>query len=338
VEVQDGEPRTDGVKVDIREEMVLPEYKGNALTSDVEDVTGSDREEAIKCLLDRQAKFEDLTVQPVAAGDLVSIDFSATSDGTPLKEIDVAAESMGEGTDFWCRADDQAFVPEIGEVLPGLNVGEETEVSAQMADDFVVEALQGKTIDYKVTVKGIRAKILPELDEEMLKKLGVEDEDGLKQRVKEDLEQQNKNADENRLRREIETFLMSNTNFELPESVVAREAARQVQQIVSNATQQGMSEDQFAENREEIMNQANEGAMTSTKLRYILTEIAAKENITTDEQELKQEMMYMAYSYGMQPGELEKRLEENGTSEEFRTDVIVRKAMQFLVDAADISE
>lgn len=338
IQVKVGEPLSFAVTVDVKPDFTLPEYKGIALTRQKKDISDADVDEALEGLRERQASFEDVTDRAVVTGDLVQVDFTGTLDGKPLAELDAKAEGVGEGKDFWLQADENAFIPEIGEALPGLNIGETTDVTATFADDFVVDALQGKSVDYKVTVKGVRGRVLPEVDAAFLEKIGVESEEDLRTKLKENLVEQDKHSDDARLRGEIEKFLMESTELDLPESVVAQEANRQIRRIVDQATRQGMSEDQFETQREEILGSAQKAAQEAVKMRYILTRVAKNESLEVNSQEVQREMAMMAYGYGMQPADLERQIKENNAMEDFRGDILVRKAITWLLDNANISE
>ena len=337
ISVNVGEDLSFDVTVDVAPAFELPAYEAISLTREAKEISDADIDEAVEELRGRKATFEDVIDAPVGEGDIVQIDFVGRLDGTPLKEIDEAMGGIGEGIDFWAQANEESFIPEIGAALPGLNVGDTTEISAEFADSFAVEGVAGKTVAYTVTVKAIRGKVLPELDEAFLKDAEVETVDALREQTKERLEADAKRQDDGRLHGEIEKFLLENTTLDLPESVLAQEAAQQVQRIVNDASRQGMTDENFAEQREDIMGHANQAAERSVRLRYILARVGKEQDISVSEAEVKQEMAMMAYMYGMTPADLEKRIEENGSADDFRADVSMRKTMTWLFENAAIT-
>jgi trigger factor len=338
IKVSLDEPFSYSITVDVKPEIALPDYKGIKLKREAVELTNDEVEERIDSLREQRASYDEVTDRPVAKGDMVQIDFTTTLDGTPLAEAAPDAIGLDKGDDFWLQADENAFIPELGEALAGLAIGEERDIKIAFDENFASEALQNKEVVFHVTVKGIRGRVLPELDEEFLKPFQVADATQFRQKIKDSLLAEKQQQQEGNLRREIEKFLVENTTFDLPESDVDEAANRQVRRIINDMSRQGVPEDKMMEQKDEIVEAARQTAQTAVKLRYILLQIADKEEISVSDNELKREMAMMAYAYGMKPQDLEKELGEESAREEFRGDVIMRKTMQHLFDAADISE
>ncbi|MCC5848581.1 MAG: trigger factor [Verrucomicrobia bacterium] len=338
ISVKPGEDMSYSITVDIKEDFSLPEYKGISLKKQTAEVADEEVDKQIDELREQRATFEDIDDRAICRGDMAQIDFTATLDGAPLLEAVPEAVGLDKGDDFWIQADENAFIPELGEGLAGMNIGDSTDINVKFDDKFAVEALRGKEVDFNVTVKNIRARVLPEIDEEFIKPFQVKDADEFRAKIRDSIQSQKDQGEQNRLRREIEKFLLDNTTLELPESAVNEAADRQIRRIINDMSQQGMPEAQIMEQKDAIVEAAKGSAANNVKLRYILLKIADAEKITVIDADLKREMSMMAYAYGMKPADLEKELGDNNAKEEFRGDILMRNTLQQLFDLATISE
>ena len=336
IEVKEGEPLAYSVTVDIRPDISLPTYKGMALKREVEAVADSELDDRINGLREQRADFEDVTDAPVARGDMAQIDFTGSLDGSPLEEAVPEAKGLGEGKDFWLQATDEAFIPELGLGLAGLSIGDTETIAVSFNETFVVEQLRGKDVSFEVTVKAIRARKLPELNDEFFESMGVKDEAEFKERISESLVAEKERAADGKLTQDIEAFLLENTTFDLPESMVAQASQHQIQRIADDLQRQGQGEEALMEQKDEILKSAEESAQRQVKLRLILQLIAEGEDISVSDPELEREITMLAYAYSMKPEELKKRMQENQQLEDLRGDVVCRKVVQFIQDNAEI--
>jgi trigger factor len=336
IEIEEGKALTYSVTVDVRPEFTLPEYKGIELSRNREDVKESEVDERIESLREQRADFEDVEDRPVSRGDMAQIDFTGSLDGTPLEEVIPEAKGLGEGKDFWLQASDEAFIPELGLGLAGLSIGDKETITTTFDDSFVVEQLRGKEVSFDVDVKAIRARKLPELDEEFFKSLGVENEKEFRKQIADSLEAEKDRAADGKLRETIESYLLGKTSFELPESLVSSTTQQQIQQIASEMQRSGIAEDKLMEQKDELLETAKTKAERQVQLRLILQQIAEKEEIQVSDSEFKREMTMMAYAYSMQPDELERTLKENNQLDDLRGDIVCRKVVQLIQDEAVI--
>lgn len=333
IEVKPGEAMRYSITVDLVPEISLPDYASFRLQPTEVEIVEAEVQERIDALREQRASFEDVT-RPVCRGDMVQIDFTATVDGTPLLEVAPEAIGLDQATDFWLAADENAFIPELGEGLAGLGIGESSTIPVTFDDKFAEEALRGKTVSFAVTVKAVRGRVLPELDEEFIKPFQVETVEAFLEKVKESLAEDKKREQETALYSQLEDFLMQNTEVELPESAVDIEANQQLHRLIQQFSRQGAKDDQILEQKEKIVEVSRDRAQTQVKMRYILKQIAEKEAISVSSSEVSREIAMTAYGYGMKPADLEKELATNNTRENFETDLLMRKTMKHLFDLA----
>lgn len=337
IQVKEGEPLAYSVTVDVQPEVSLPEYKTLSLEKSTEDVTDAEVDERIESLREQRADYEEVEDRPVARGDMAQIDFTGTLDGRPLEEAEPEAKGLGEAMDFWLQASDEAFIPELGLGLPGMAIGDERDIDVTFQDDFVVENLRGQAVKYHVKVKAVRARKLPELNKEFFDALGVESEDAFRGQIVDSLKAEKDRDAEGKLRRDIETFLLDNTRFDLPESMVEEASRQHVRRIADDLQRGGQDENQVLEKKDEIMETAKSAAERQVKLRLILYKVAAEEGLQVTDNEVNREISMLAYAYSMERDELEKRLRQQNQLDDLRGDILCRKAMQTIQDAADIS-
>jgi trigger factor len=342
IDVQDVEFSSDeGLRfkalVDIAPEFKLPKYKKISLKRESTDVSDEDVDKTMKEIMERFARFEDVTDQPVSSGDLVQIDYDAESDGKPLADDVEDARDIGSGKDFWVPTGESEFVPGINAALEGVAIGENLSLDVTFPEDYHVASVAGKSAVYKLTVKGIRTRVLPELNEEFLKRFEVESEDALRARIRTDLEEAAEAREVGRLKDEIGRFLLAKTDMDLPESLVEREANAFVRDVLTRAAQQGGSREMLEQHRDEILGSATKGAQDRVKLSYIIDRVAKEEEIEANDDDVEQRLSVMAGRYGMPVDRFRVEWEKQDEGlEQIRGEAKSEKVMDFLVENAKI--
>ena len=325
------------ILLDVKPEVNLPEYKGVSVTKEAAEVKDENIDAAIDNVRQQMAKYEDITDgRAVSAGDLVQVNFEGKVGDKPVKDFSDTAAGIGEGEDFWVRADENAFIPEFAEGLLGVASGDTAVFDVNFPEDFSVEELRGTTASYSVDVLAIRERILPEVDEEFCKRMGVDNAEALREEVSKDLQSQLDNSLKNKMMSEIQEWLLSNITVEIPESTLQQETQNNIQDIVRKSTSDGESEDSIKEHKDEIFNNAQEAATKTLQMRYILGAIAAKEEIDATGKEMKEEIARISQMYGVDEAVIRERIAENGSDDMVKADVVARKTMDFLFDNADV--
>lgn len=334
--IEHGQPMTFTVDVEVRPKFSLPEYKGIALAEEAVDVKDEAVQETIDRILEQHAKYEDVEGREVAEGDLAQVDFEGTFDGKALEEIDEKAAGLGKADDFWVRTDDDSFIPGLAQAVIGKSIGDTVEFEATFPDDFGLDALSGKSVNYTVSLKAIKEKQTPEIDEEMLKLFQVDSEDELRNRIKEDLTTQAKEADQGRLRDGIADFLLENTDIDVPETQVTQETKHAIQSIVSENMRRGIDQSVMAEKQDEIFDNASEGAKKRVKLNYIMTHIAQENEISIDDDDVELEIARLATMYGTAPKEIRKQINDNNSMPAVKEGILIEKTYDFILENAKL--
>jgi trigger factor len=219
-----------------------------------------------------------------------------------------------------------------------MDVDEEKELTVQFPDDFRVDAVAGRQGVYTTRVKGIREAVLPEIDEEFLKRFDVESPEELRRKVREDMEEAAEQADQRNLRQELGKFLISKTRLDVPASIVEQETRLMVRDIVQRSAMQGTSREQIEEQHEQIMSAAAASSADRVKLSYILSRIADEEGVTVTEEEVDGRIGEMSARYGMSVEQFKAELDKRNTLEQLETDMRNEKTMDFLLEHAKIKK
>ncbi len=321
-------------------EFTLPEYKGLEIEVPKAEITDEIIAQNLEQLQQRFADYEDVESRPIEDGDLVVVDYTSTIDGKPLDEIaGEQAKTLAENKGYWIRIEEEAFFPGFTDALVGVSPGEDKEINVTLPNDFPIEAIREKDAVFQVTVNEIKKEVLPELNDEFAAKLDpgktLEELKGL---IKDDLEmRQKRQLEEYKVNATLEA-LGEKIDFELPEEMLKSEAQSQADQMVQQATQSGTPEEELAERQDEIIENANIRAKNSIKTNFLLQEIAEAEKLQISNQELMQRITLMAKQAKEPTKKYIKQLQKNGQIANVRQNMLLGKAVDFLVDNASITE
>ncbi len=329
--------------LDVPPTFKLPKYRKIVVQNQATDVTEAEIDEAIQSVLRRMARYGDAESGPIEDQDLVQIDYQGTAaDGTDL-ELGESAENGKEllgGEDFWLPvAGDNELIPGLTEALKGHEVGQTFGFDAMFPEDFRVASLAGKPCCYQITVKGHRKLVVPELNEEILKRMEVESEAALRTRIQTDLEAVKREQAENRKREQVSQYLLENTKLEVPASVVEQERTALLRSLLTRMAQQGATREMLDQHRDDIMASVSRQAEERVKLRYILESIAEEEQIQVSPEDGETAMQAMASQHGMPVEKLRAEIDkqEDGL-EHFQQDVRRDKVYAFLLAEAKIKD
>ena len=334
-----GQPLPYSVTVDVPPTFELPDYKGIALEGTKVAVRDDEVEGTLKGMLERQAKFEDVTGRAVQKGDLVQVDYVGTSEGKPVAEIAAGAAGLGKMDGYWMLVEDEhALLPGLGEALVGANVGETKQAVVNFPAEFSRKELAGKTAEYTVTVKALRERKVPANFESLLKPFGVENEEQLRARIRKDLEALKQDNEQRKRRDGAAQWLLSNVVFDVPESIVQRVTQNTVYDVVSQNVKRGIAQTEIEAHRGEIFESAKRTAGNEVKLRYILHKVADAENLDVNAAELDAEIARLATQSRLTPIQARTQLQKNGRLEGLREMIRRDKALDFVLAQAKVSE
>ena len=325
--------------LDVKPTFKSPKYKKISITSQPVEVKDADVDEAIEGILQRMARYVDAESGSVADQDLVQIDYEAKSrDGSALGLTGEGVAELTEGKEYWLPvAGDNELIPGLLDALRGQEIGAAVQFTAVFPPDYRVADLAGKEIAYDVQIKGLRKMQVPALDEEVLKRIGMESEEALRARVRTDLEAARQEQEDMRKREEVNRFLLENTKLSVPESQVANERSTLLRSLLTRMAQQGATREMMEQHRDEVMANVSRQAEERIKLQYILEQIAAEEELSVAGEDVEAAFAKLAERHGMPVERLRAEVEkqEHG-KEQFESDVLRDKVIDFLMGQAKI--
>jgi trigger factor len=337
-----GEAFSFSLAVDVEPEFELPAYKGLEVEAKQVEISDDAVTQAIDRYLESMGKYEDLTEdRPVKEGDMVAVDYTATVDGKPMAEVAEKAKGLATGTDFWVIANEEySFLPGFGPQLGGLKVGAAKDVSVTFEAQSPIEELRGQTAVFAATVKKIRARAKPALNEELFKQLGAKDEADLRATFKNMLQAEADRQELTRRRNLLMEALMKNATLDVPESEAHEESNRIVYEMVEENTRRGVSEQEIRDNLSKISESAKKAAQDRLKLRYLLKRIAREEKLDVAEAEVAALLAQYAARSGAQSGKewLQKaKLKEAEVRKGLRADLLTTKTIDALMGHAKLT-
>ena len=330
VQAEAGKPFIFTAEVALKPEVKLGTYKG--VKVEKTDVTVTDEDVEAKLNQERENNARTITVEDRAVkdGDMTVIDFEGFVDG-------VAFEG-GKGENYPLTIGSGSFIPGFEEQLVGAELNKEVEVNVTFPEDYHAEELAGKPAVFKCTVKEIKEKELPELDDEFASE--VSEFDTLaeyKEDVKKNLTE--KKAEDARRAKEDAAVdkVIENAQMDIPEAMIETQTRQMLDDFARRMQSQGLSMEQYfqftGQSMDKMMEDMKPQALKRIQTRLVLEKIAEVENIQPTEEEVNEEISKMAEMYKMEADKLKDLIGEN-EMEQMKKDMAVQKAVTLVADAA----
>ena len=337
-----GEPFSFSLAVDVEPDFELPAYKGIEVDAKKVEISDDAVTQALDRYLENMGKYEDLAeARPVKEGDMVAVDYTATVDGKPMAEVSEKAKGLATGADFWVIANEEySFLPAFGPQLVGLKIGDAKDVSVTFDGQSPIEELRGKTAVFASTVKKIRARTKPALNDELFKQLGAKDEADLRATFKNMLQGEADRQEMARRRNLLIESLMKNAVLDVPESEEHEESHRIVYEMVEENTRRGVPEQEIRDNIAKISESAKTAAKDRVKLRYLLKRIAREEKIEATDAEVTALLNAHALRSGAKSAKewLQRaKLKEPEVRKGLRADLLTTKTIDALMGHAKLT-
>ena len=318
--------------VAVRPEVTLGEYKGIEVEKADASVTAEDVEAELKKVQEQNARLLNVEDRPVADGDKTVIDFEGFVDGKPF--------DGGKAEDYDLTIGSHSFIDTFEEQLIGRNIGEECEVNVTFPEEYHAPELAGKPATFKVTVKEIKVKELPALDDEFA---GEVSEFETMDEYKKDIEakilerKQKEAATENENR--VVDKVAANASLEIPDKMVESQIDNMVQDTARRMQGQGLSMDMYMKytgmTMDSMRDQMRPQALKRIQTRLVLEEVVKAENIQVPDERLDEEIAKMAAAYQMESDKLKEYMSDRD-KEQMKEDLAVQEAVDFLVAEAKL--
>ena len=330
VQIEKGKPFIFTAMVALKPEVTLGEYKGLEVEKFSDEVTQEEVDAKIKEEAEKNARKVTVEDRPVQDGDEGILDYEGFVD-------DVAFEG-GKGENYPLVIGSGSFIPGFEEQLIGVSAGTDVEVHVTFPEEYHAEDLKGKDAVFKCKVHEIKAKELPEIDDEFASE--VSEFDTLEE-YKADVEAKlkEKKTAEGKEKQEdaVVEQAVKNAQYELPEAMISTQVSQMAENFSRRIQAQGMTMEQYFQftgmTAEKMLEEMRPQAVKSIETRLVLEAVAKAENIEVSEERLDEEIAKMAENYHMDADKMKEFMGEE-EKKQMKEDIAVQEAITFLADNA----
>jgi len=313
-------------------EFELPDYKQIPMQVPETKVSDVEVDEALDRLRDQSADFVDVPARGLEMGDFAVLDFEGSVESKPISEIaPQASKNLYGGKKFWLHLAADNFLPIFCEQLIGQKPGETRLVIVHFPEDFMVKELAGKKADYAVTLRDIKEKVLPAVDDAFAAKLvpGKTLAD-LRQMIEHDIEHAKEHDAERAKESQIVKFLHEQTQFELPPALLQNETRRALAELVQQNRERGVTDEMLKEKEKELIDGAASLAGHRLKTNFILHRIAEREKIQVVKEDIDFRLKQEAARYDISPEKMRKELQQKDALDDVAEQILLGKTLDFL--------
>ena len=331
-QIEKGQPFIYTATVAVKPEVTLGEYKGLEVEKADMTVKAEDIEAELKKVQEQNARLLTVEDRPVADGDQVVIDFDGYVDGK--------AFDGGKAEDYSLTIGSHSFIDTFEEQLIGKNIGEECEVNVTFPAEYHAAELANKPATFKVTVKEIKVKEIPELNDEFAGEVSeFETLDEYKKDIEAKLsEKKQKEAATENENRVVEKVVAGAT-MEIPEPMIDGQVENMLQDTARRMQSQGLNLELYLKYTGMTLDQMKENmrpqAVKRSETRLVLEEVVKQENIEVSDERLDEEIAKMAAAYQMEADKLKEYMSEQD-KKQMKEDLAVQEAVDFLVAEAKL--
>lgn len=313
----------------VKPEVKLGEYKNLPVKKKATRVTQKEIDAEVERLRERYADMEIKEDGAVENGDTAVIDFEGFKD-------DVAFEG-GKGDDYPLEIGSGSFIPGFEEQLIGMSKGESRDINVTFPENYGAADLAGQPAVFKVTVKDIKCKVLPEANDELVKEAKIKDVETLEDYrayMKKSLSENKERENEENFTNELLTKIVENAEVEIPDAMIDSETDQMVNEFKQRLSAQGFTLEQFAavtgQDEEIIRGEMRKDAEKKVNVRLVLEAIAEAEDLTVSDEDIDAELQGIADQYGMPLEQVKQLISNDAVSYDLRQ----RKALELIKETA----
>ena len=329
-QIEKGKPFIFEAEVTLKPEIKLGKYKGVKVEAMDTTVTDEDVQAELDKVKEQNARLVAADDKAVEDGDQTTIDFEGFVDGEAFEG--------GKGEDYPLTIGSHSFIDTFEEQLIGKKVGEEVEVNVTFPEEYQAKELAGKPAMFKVTIKEIKVKEYPEIDDDFAQDVSEFDTlDEYKADIKKNLEDKKTQEAEADKESKVIEAIVKDSEMDIPEKMIEAQAQQMLEEFAQNIAMQGISFEQYLQFTGATVDQMKEQVKPQAQARVesslVLEAVVKAENIEATEEEVEEEIKEMAGRYNMEADKL-KGLLTDSDKENLKKDICARKAAKFVVDEA----
>lgn len=325
-QLEKGKPFVFEAEVAVRPEVELGKYKDVEVSKADTEATDADVEKEIKKVAEQNSRTITVEDRAVKDGDMTVIDFEGFVDG-------VAFEG-GKGENYPLTIGSHSFIDNFEDQIIGMNIGDEKEINVTFPEDYHAEELKGKPATFKVSVKEIKEKQLPDIDDDFAQ--DVSDFDTLDE-YKADLKKKIAERKEAEAKRQKETEaiekIVADSKMDIPQAMIDTQVTRMAEDFAQRLQQQGLSVEQYFQytgmTADKIMEEMKPEAVKRIQSRLVLEAVVKAENIETSEEDFEAELKKMAETYKMELDQI-KEFMGDYEKKQIKEDLAIQKAIEVI--------
>lgn len=334
IELPDEGPMKIEFEVEVRPEFELPELEGIEIEKPKAEVTDERVDEEIAALCKRAGVWTPKEDGGAEVNDQVIADVVLITEGSEdhdqRENIEITVREKGFVAGI--------PVEELDKLLEGVKHGDKKKTTVEIAETFYNEELRGKKVDVTIDVKEVKSMVPAELNEELFTRLNVEDEDDLKDKIREQMSQQAEQQARAAMSQQVHAYLRDKVDFELPADIVAGQAVSILQRQYSNMLMQGMPKEQVDEQMDQLKASSDQQAAEQMKTFFIMDKLADKFEVEVTEEEINGHIAYAAAMRGRRPEKMREELARDGSLAQFTLQIREEKCIEKILEKATIKE
>ena len=328
VQIEKGKPFIYTAEVATRPEVALGKYMGVTVTKIDTSVTEDEVEAELENQRNTNARTVTVTDRPVKEGDTAVIDFEGFVDGVAFDGGKAENHSLEIGS--------HSFIDTFEDQLVGKNAGDEVEVNVTFPEEYQAADLAGKPAVFKVKINEIKAKELPELNDEFAQDVaGVDTLAEYKEELKKNLTEKKENEAKKTKEDEAIQKIIDKSKMDLPKAMIDTQCETMVNEFAQRIAQSGLSMDQYLQfsgmTVDQLKEQVRPEAETRIKSSLVLEQIAKEENIEVSDEDINAEIEKMAKAYGMEADKLKEYMGDS-EKESMKRDLAITKAVDLIME------
>jgi trigger factor len=324
-----GEPLHFSIEIGVRPTATLGEYKGLEVGRREPAVGDAEIDAEIERIRERSAKL-DTVERPAADGDFVVMDFAGSVDGEPF--------GGGEGRDQMVELGSGRLVPGFEEQLQGAAAGDERTVSITFPEDYQATELAGREAEFAVSVKEVKAKELPAVDDELAAEAGFDTLDELRADIQERMSEVQRTRIEAEFREAALDSAVKNATVEIPDALVEARSRELWEQMLHSLSHQGITRETYlritGREEQDIIDEGKADAEQALRREAVLAAIVEAEGVRPTDEEVMEAVESAAPAEQTSPKKLYEQLKNAGRLEQLENDLAQRKALDLVADSA----
>jgi trigger factor len=325
----EGQPLRFSIEIGVRPEAKLGEYEGLEVGRREPSVDDAAVQAEIEALRERSAKLET-TDRAAASGDFVVMDFLGTLDGEPFPG--------GEGRDQMVELGSGRLVPGFEEQLEGASAGDERTVKIEFPEDYGAAELAGREAEFAVTVKEVKAKDLPEVDDDLAAEAGFDTLDELREDIRTRLSEAQTQQIDAEFREAAVDSAVAAATIDVPDALIDARAREHWEQMAHTLSHQGIPKETYLQiagkTEDDVIADNRESAGQDLRREAVLAAVVEAEGIEPSDDDLLESLERAAAAERTSPKKLFERLRSNGRLDSLRDELAQRKAIDHIADSA----